>query len=81
MRTSTDTTDGTRPRAVGFAIMKVLTLTSVILLPGALLAAVMGMNFRIGLFEHTVVFWIAVAAIVLVAPARATSGGWRRSPR
>ena len=30
-------------------IMKVLTLTSVILLPGALLAGVMGMNFKVGL--------------------------------
>ena len=29
-------------------IMKVLTLTSVILLPGALIAGVMGMNFKVG---------------------------------
>jgi hypothetical protein len=34
-------------------IMKVLTLTSVILLPGALIAGLMGMNFKIGLFEVT----------------------------
>ena len=34
-------------------IMKVLTLTSVILLPGALLAGVMGMNFKVGLFQTT----------------------------
>jgi Mg2+ and Co2+ transporter CorA len=32
-------------------IMTVLTLTSVILLPSALLAAVMGMNFKVGLFR------------------------------
>jgi Mg2+ and Co2+ transporter CorA len=31
--------------------MKVLTLVSVILLPGALIAGVMGMNFRVGLFR------------------------------
>ena len=49
-------------------IMKVLTLTSVILLPGALLAGVMGMNFKVGLFDHAMVFWIVVAVIVLVAP-------------
>ncbi|HKY15310.1 MAG TPA: CorA family divalent cation transporter [Microthrixaceae bacterium] len=49
-------------------IMKVLTLTSVILLPGALLAAVMGMNFKVELFDHAALFWIVVAAIVLVAP-------------
>ena len=35
-------------------IMKVLTLTSVILLPGALLAGVMGMNFKVGLFQTRV---------------------------
>lgn len=49
-------------------IMKVLTLTSVILLPGALLAGVMGMNFKVGLFEHTALFWVVVAVIVAVAP-------------
>ena len=49
-------------------IMKVLTLTSVILLPGALIAGVMGMNFKIGLFERTAFFWVVVAAIVAIAP-------------
>jgi magnesium transporter len=49
-------------------IMKVLTLTSVILLPGTLLAGVMGMNFKVGLFQATWVFWLVVAAIVAVAP-------------
>ena len=33
-------------------IMKVLTLASVILLPGALIAGVMGMNFKVGLFDN-----------------------------
>ena len=49
-------------------IMKVLTLTSVILLPGALLAGVMGMNFKVGLFNTTWLFWVVVAAIIAVAP-------------
>jgi magnesium transporter len=48
--------------------MKVLTLTSVILLPGALLAGVMGMNFKVGLFEATWVFYIVVALIIAIAP-------------
>ena len=48
--------------------MKVLTLASVIFLPGALLAGVMGMNFKVGLFEHTWIFWLVILAIVLVAP-------------
>ena len=38
-------------------IMKVLTLTSVILLPGALLAGIMGMNFQVGIFDHPALFW------------------------
>jgi magnesium transporter len=49
-------------------IMKVLTLASVILLPGALLAGVMGMNFKVGLFNHAWLFWLVVAAIIAVAP-------------
>jgi magnesium transporter len=50
-------------------IMKVLTLTSVILLPGALLAGVMGMNFKVGLFSYTWLFWVVLATIVAIAPA------------
>ena len=49
-------------------IMKVLTLTSVILLPGALIAGVMGMNFRVGFFDEPMFFWVVVAAIVAIAP-------------
>ena len=49
-------------------IMKVLTLTSVILLPGALIAGVMGMNFRVGLFDESGLFWAVVAVILLIAP-------------
>ena len=49
-------------------IMKVLTLASVILLPGALVAGVMGMNFKIGLFDNASLFWVVVALIVAVAP-------------
>ena len=49
-------------------IMKVLTLASVILLPGSLLAGVMGMNFKVGLFSNASLFWVVVAVIVAVAP-------------
>jgi magnesium transporter len=49
-------------------IMKVLTLTSVILLPGALLAGVMGMNFKVGLFDNASLFWVVIAVIATVAP-------------
>jgi len=49
-------------------IMRVLTLTSVILLPGALIAGVMGMNFKVGFFSEAVLFWAVVAAIAAIAP-------------
>ena len=49
-------------------IMKVLTLASVILLPGALIAGVMGMNFKVGLFDEPALFWAVVAVIVAIAP-------------
>ena len=49
-------------------IMKVLTLVSVILLPGALVAGVMGMNFEVGLFDESWLFWVVVVVIVAVAP-------------
>jgi magnesium transporter len=48
-------------------IMKVLTLTSVLLLPGALLAGIMGMNFKLGLFEHNALFWVVIALILAIA--------------
>ena len=58
-----------RPRrAPTNEIMKVLTLTSLILLPGALIAGVMGMNFNVGLFDQAELFWVVLAAIILIAP-------------
>ena len=48
--------------------MKVLTLASVILLPGALIAGVMGMNFKVGVFGTAWLFYVVVAVIVLIAP-------------
>jgi magnesium transporter len=59
-------------------IMKVLTLASVILLPGALLAGVMGMNFKIGLFNHPSMFWVVLVAIVAVAPLTLGAAKLRR---
>jgi Mg2+ and Co2+ transporter CorA len=48
--------------------MKILTLTSVILLPGALIAGVMGMNFKVGLFDDAGLFYVVVAGILVIAP-------------
>jgi magnesium transporter len=47
-------------------IMKILTLASVLFLPGALIAGVMGMNFKVGLFAHATLFWVVVAAITAI---------------
>ena len=54
-------------------IMKVLTLTSVILLPGMVIAGLMGMNFKVGRFTAAWGFYAVVAvtaAIALVVSAR-----------
>jgi magnesium transporter len=60
-------------------IVKVLTLASVLLLPGALIAGVMGMNFRIGLFENPDYFWlvlVAIAGIAMLTLAAAKARSW-----
>ena len=48
-------------------IVKVLTLASVIFLPGALIAGIMGMNFKPGLFNHPALFWATIAMIISIA--------------
>jgi Mg2+ and Co2+ transporter CorA len=60
-------------------IMRVLTIVSVVLLPSSVLAGVMGMNFKVGFFEQTALFWLVVAAIVAIAPLTlglAKARGW-----
>jgi Mg2+ and Co2+ transporter CorA len=49
--------------------VKVLTLASVLLLPGTLVAGLLGMNFELGIFNHAEYFWIVVAFIVALAVA------------
>ena len=44
-------------------IMKVLTLASVLLLPGTLIAGILGMNFKVGLFGHAELFWVTIAVM------------------
>ena len=61
-------------------IVKVLTLASILLLPGALIAGVMGMNvnFNFGVFEHSLVFWIVIVTIVALALATLTVARLRK---
>ena len=48
-------------------IMKRLTIVSVLLLPGAVIAGVMGMNFEVGFFDWSWMFWIVVGAMAGLA--------------
>jgi magnesium transporter len=50
-------------------IMKLLTLASVLILPGTLIAGVMGMNFKLGIFETAAYFWLAVAIMLAIGIA------------
>jgi magnesium transporter len=61
-------------------IMKVLTLASILLLPGALLAGVAGMNvnFNANTFVHSALFWVVVTAIILIALATLAFARLRR---
>jgi Mg2+ and Co2+ transporter CorA len=47
--------------------MKVLTLVTVTLMPSTVLGGVMGMNFKLGLFELTWAFWVVIAAMASIA--------------
>jgi magnesium transporter len=59
-------------------IMKVLTLVSALLLPGALVAGVLGMNFKIGLFSHAEYFWVVLGGIFAIAVATIAAARMRR---
>ena len=50
-------------------IMKILTLASILLLPGALIAGVLGINvnFKLSAFVQSAVFWIGAGAIIGIA--------------
>jgi magnesium transporter len=52
-------------------IIKVLTVASILLLPGAVIAGVLGMNveYKASVFVHSPVFLVAIAAIVVIAVA------------
>jgi magnesium transporter len=61
-------------------IMKVLTLASILLLPGALLAGVAGMNvnFNAHTFLDSPLFWLVVIAIIVIALATLALARLRR---
>jgi Mg2+ and Co2+ transporter CorA len=48
-------------------IMKRLTIVSVLLLPAAVIAGIMGMNFKVGIFEQPWMFWVTLGGMALLA--------------
>jgi magnesium transporter len=50
-------------------IMKALTLGALLFLPGALIAGLLGMNFKVGLFDTGWYFWVVCAGIVALGGA------------
>ena len=59
-------------------MMKVLTLLSAVLLPGVVLAGVMGMNFQMPFFDVAENFWIVIGAMVAFGVAILGVARWRR---
>jgi Mg2+ and Co2+ transporter CorA len=59
-------------------VMKVLTLLSAVLLPGVVLAGIMGMNFKLDFFETPANFFVVVGAMVVLAGLILGIARWRR---
>jgi magnesium transporter len=57
--------------------MRVLTLASVILLPSVVLAGVMGMNFKVWLFDDPNLFWVVIGAMLAMGVATLGIARWR----
>jgi magnesium transporter len=58
-------------------IMRVLTLASVVLLPSVVLAGVMGMNFKVWIFDNPNLFWVVVGIMAAMAVATLGVARWR----
>lgn len=58
-------------------VMKVLTLASVILLPSVVLAGVMGMNFKVGIFDNPNLFWVVIGIMAVLAIGTVVAARWR----
>ncbi|HYI66236.1 MAG TPA: CorA family divalent cation transporter [Candidatus Limnocylindrales bacterium] len=58
-------------------IMRVLTLASVVLLPSVVVAGIMGMNFKVPLFENPNLFWVVIGAMLAMAVGTLGIARWR----
>ena len=59
-------------------VTKVLTLLSAILLPGVVLAGIMGMNFNVGFFDTPENFFVVLGAMLGLAALVGGLAAWRR---
>ncbi len=58
-------------------IMKRLTLLSAVLLPAIVLAGIMGMNFKVELFDNPANFWLVVGTMVIFGMSLLGAARWR----
>jgi Mg2+ and Co2+ transporter CorA len=58
-------------------IMKALTILNAVLLPAAVVAGVMGMNFKLGFFDQDTNFWVVLAAMLALATGIIGFSRWR----
>jgi magnesium transporter len=58
-------------------IMRVLTWTSVILLPAVVVAGIMGMNFQVGIFDQPALFWVVIGFMLVTAITTLLIARWR----
>jgi magnesium transporter len=58
-------------------IMKTLTILNAVLLPAAVVAGVMGMNFALGFFDQAANFWLVIGAMLLLATGILGFSRWR----
>ena len=59
-------------------VMRLLTIITVILLPAGVIAGVMGMNFKIGLFDDPGLFWVVLGLMAAIAVVVLIVAHWRR---
>lgn len=59
-------------------VMKVLTILSAILLPSVVLAGVMGMNFKLPLFDASANFYVVIGIMIAMAGVILVAARWRR---
>jgi magnesium transporter len=58
-------------------IVRVLTWTSVILLPAVVVAGIMGMNFQVPLFDRPELFYVVIGLMLAMAVATLAIARWR----